>query len=102
MKRKHITHVLVACGLFLVSVTACTKSSDDAKDDDDAQIREALVRESIANYPGKCPCPASEDGAGRRCGERSAYQSKGGDRRPLCYPSDVTRKMIEEYREKAN
>lgn len=55
----------------------------------DAQVKQRLIRESIASYPGSCPCPYSTDRAGRRCGARSAYSRPGGYA-PLCYPSDVT------------
>src|SRR5687768_6179326 len=63
----------------------------------DAEIRELLIRQSIATYPGNCPCPYASDRAGRRCGGRSAY-SKPGGRTPLCYPGDITDHMIEQYR----
>ena len=55
----------------------------------DAQIRREIVRQSIAAYPGNCPCPYNTDRAGRRCGGRSAYSRPGGHS-PRCYPSDVT------------
>lgn len=63
----------------------------------DAQIRQALVRQSIANYSGSCPCPYSTDRAGRRCGGRSAYSRPGGAA-PLCYPSDVSAAQVAAYR----
>jgi hypothetical protein len=63
----------------------------------DAQIREMLIRQSIAMYSGNCPCPFSRDRAARLCGGRSAY-SKPGGRNPICYPSDVTDEMIRTYR----
>lgn len=63
----------------------------------DAAIRERIVRESIASYPGNCPCPYNTDRAGRRCGRRSAYSRPGGSA-PFCYASDVTRADVEEYR----
>jgi hypothetical protein len=59
----------------------------------DAQIRQRLIRQSIAAYSGSCPCPYSSDRAGRRCGARSAYSRPGGAA-PLCYPSDVTPAML--------
>ena len=59
----------------------------------DAQIRQRLIRQSIAAYPGNCPCPYSTDRGGRRCGGRSAYSRPGGAA-PLCYPRDVTPAMI--------
>jgi len=64
----------------------------------DEEIRQILIRESIAGYSGNCPCPYSTDRAGRRCGERSAY-SRGGGSTLLCYESDVTQKMVDDYRE---
>jgi hypothetical protein len=49
----------------------------------DAEIRRLLVSESIASYPGRCPCPYFVDRAGRMCGARSAYSRPGGAS-PLC------------------
>jgi len=63
----------------------------------DAQIRERLIRESIARYPGNCPCPYNVDRAGRRCGARSAYSKQGGYT-PLCFAEDVTSEMIDAFR----
>ena len=48
-----------------------------------------LIQESIANYPGKCPCPYSIKSNGKKCGKNSAY-SKPGGYEPLCYFSDIT------------
>ena len=47
-----------------------------------------MIKESIANYPGKCPCPYSIMSNGQKCGKRSAY-SKPGGYEPLCYISDI-------------
>jgi hypothetical protein len=63
----------------------------------DAQIKQRLIRQSIASYPGSCPCPYNTDRAGRRCGARSAYSRPGGYA-PLCYPADVTPAMVREAR----
>jgi hypothetical protein len=52
-----------------------------------AQVQR-MIRESIASYPGSCPCPYSADRGGRRCGGRSAW-SRGGGRAPICFASDV-------------
>ena len=54
----------------------------------DSEIRRYLITESLAAYPGNCPCPNSLDHAGRQCGRRSAY-SKAGGYSPLCYPRDI-------------
>jgi len=33
---------------------------------DEGEIRQLLIRQSIASYPGNCPCPDNFDRAGRR------------------------------------
>lgn len=63
----------------------------------DAQIRQRLIRESIASYPSSCPCPYSVDRGGRRCGGRSAYSRPGGYA-PLCYPADVSAEDVRRAR----
>lgn len=64
-----------------------------------AAIREAIVAESIASYPGKCPCPNDTMSNGRRCGGNSAHSRGAGDA-PLCYPEDVSDESVEAYRTK--
>jgi hypothetical protein len=64
----------------------------------DAQVRSILIEESIAAYPGNCPCPYSTARNGTRCGRRSAYSREGGAE-PLCYPKDVSDSMVKEYRD---
>lgn len=63
----------------------------------DAEIRQEIIKRSIAAYKGSCPCPYNVDRAGRTCGARSAY-SKAGGASPLCYERDVTQKMVDDYR----
>ena len=50
-----------------------------------------MIQESIAQYPGECPCTYSIMSNGGQCGKRSAY-SKPGGYEPLCYVSDFTDK----------
>ena len=38
-----------------------------------AKSSEEMIKESIANYPGKCPCPYSIMSNGKKCEKRSAY-----------------------------
>lgn len=64
----------------------------------DAQIRKAVIRESIAEYPGSCPCPYNADRRGHSCGRRSAY-SRAGGYGPKCYAQDVTSENVRSYRE---
>lgn len=63
----------------------------------DGQVRQRMIRESLAAYPGPCPCPYNVMRNGRACGGRSAYSRPGGYS-PLCYPSDISDRMVEEYR----
>jgi len=65
----------------------------------DAQIKQQIIKESIAAYKGSCPCPYSTDRAGKNCGGRSAY-SKPGGASPICYDKDVTQKMVDDYRKR--
>jgi hypothetical protein len=75
-------------------------SSAQGKDQpSDAQVRKILIAESRDAYSGNCPCPYDVDRAGRRCGKRSAYSRPGGEA-PLCYDHDVTKEMIEAYRQR--
>lgn len=41
------------------------------------QIKQDIIRQSIASYSGSCPCPYNADRAGRSCGRRSAYSRPG-------------------------
>lgn len=63
----------------------------------DAQVKQQIIKDSIANYPGNCPCPYNTDRAGRSCGKRSAYSRPGGYT-PQCYPKDVTKAMVAEWK----
>ena len=61
-----------------------------------ADARREIIRQSIAAYPGSCPCPYNSDRAGRRCGGRSAW-SKPGGYKPVCYDSDVTQSRLDTH-----
>ena len=63
----------------------------------DSEIRAEIVKQSVANYKGSCPCPYSTHPDGTQCGYRSAFH-KGAAEKPLCYEINVTLKMIDEYR----
>lgn len=67
------------------------------KDLTSAQIALILMTQSQSRYSGSCPCPYYTDRAGRRCGGRSAYSRPGGAS-PLCYTSDVSMAMVEQFR----
>src|SRR5258708_10566969 len=91
------------CGAvtFLMCVTLAAISPTHAAPPDQKKstedIKQAIIRESIAAYPGTCPCPYNVARNGSSCGRRSAYSRPGGYA-PICYPSDVTDEMVEKYR----
>jgi len=64
----------------------------------DAEVRQRIIRESIAAYPGPCACPYSVMRNGRSCGGRSAYSRPGGYA-PICYPRDVTQEQVAAWRQ---
>lgn len=59
-------------------------------------LKDRLIAESIARYPGNCPCPYNRDARGRNCGKRSAWNKPGGYS-PLCFPGDVTADLVREF-----
>lgn len=63
----------------------------------DAEVRRAIIQQSLASYPGTCPCPYNVMRNGRACGGRSAYSRPGGYS-PVCYERDVTPAMMQSYR----
>jgi hypothetical protein len=77
----------------LAAMMAAATFATDASAQSDAAIKQRIIRQSIASYPGSCPCPYNVDRGGRRCGARSAYSRPGGYA-PLCYASDVTPAMV--------
>lgn len=82
--------------LVLLAATGCA-IAQRAQPMTTEQIKNELIRESIASYPGNCPCPYNAARNGSSCGRRSAYSRPGGYA-PVCYPSDVTDQMVESYR----
>jgi len=96
---KHIATVkyFKAVMVFCLCVGFLTPSVFAASSKTDKEIIQILIRESIAQYNGVCPCPYSINRGGRKCGRSSAY-SKPGGAEPLCYDTDVTEEMIARYR----
>ncbi len=85
--------------LAAIAVFTLTASVADAKPapKTDAQVRQEMIRDSIASYPGNCPCPYNTARNGSSCGGRSAY-SRGGGYAPLCYASDISKADVDRYR----
>lgn len=93
MKKIGVSFVAALAVLCALSVYA-----KDTKIPDSA-IVQLLIDDSIAAYSGNCPCPYNAMRNGRSCGKRSAY-SKPGGYAPLCYKEDVTKAMVQEYRQR--
>ena len=83
--------------LIAAAIAALAISSQAEARESDAQVRQRLIRESIAAYSGNCPCPYNTDRAGRSCGRRSAW-SRAGGHAPLCYADDISQDMVERNR----
>jgi hypothetical protein len=72
--------------------------SADARDHlSDAQVKQRIIKASISEYPGNCPCPYNSASNGSRCGRRSAWDRAGGYA-PMCYASDVTASDVKAWR----
>jgi hypothetical protein len=66
----------------------------------DAQVRDAIIKESVAAYLATghpCACPYNLARNGSQCGGRSAYSRPGGAE-PLCYPRDVSDGMVADWK----
>jgi endonuclease YncB( thermonuclease family) len=95
------TRVVTDQGAGWVSSAYLSDNQPAAPQQSDAQIRRAIMEQSLTYYSGRCPCPYNVDRAGRRCGGRSAYSRPGGAS-PLCYPSDVSDAQVQAFRSRTN
>ncbi|AYA69357.1 hypothetical protein CDG62_14080 [Acinetobacter sp. WCHA55] len=66
----------------------------------DEAIKQKIIQQSIQAYSENCPCPYNTARNGSRCGKRSAYNRVGGAA-PLCYPEDVSDRMVKEFKGRA-
>ena len=85
--------VMILSGL-MSSETALAKTSRLS----DEQVKQQIIEESIASYPGVCACPFNSARNGSSCGKRSAW-SKAGGYSPVCYTKEVTRDMVAQWRQ---
>ena len=95
-RRRNLLKMLTVIVSLVMSISFA--GAAQKRPNNDTQIKKAIIKESIEQYPGNCPCPYSTARNGSRCGKRSAY-SKPGGYAPICYESDVTQDMIREWRE---
>lgn len=85
--------LLTLSAALLISTNVSAKGNATSE----AAIKERIIKESIESYPGNCPCPYNTARNGSRCGKRSAY-SRAGGYETICYPEDVTKEMIRDYK----
>lgn len=90
-------HFIFTSCLMVMSLLWAESSVAKALRQTDDQIRQLIIEDSIASYPGVCACPFNSARNGSNCGKRSAW-SKPGGYSPLCYKKDVSREMVEEWR----
>ncbi len=93
MKTRNI-NISMAMAITLLFVGAAEAKSTKQTDD---QIRQLIIEDSIASYPGVCACPFNSARNGSSCGRRSAWSKQGGFA-PICYKKEVSREMVDEWR----
>lgn len=81
--------------LLLLSFAAVPALSERRAPAGERQLKQQIIDESIASYPGNCPCPYNVMRNGRSCGGRSAWSRQGGHA-PICYEREVTQEMVRE------
>lgn len=65
----------------------------------DTHIRQKIMQQSQAPYAGRCVCPyQTRDTSGHSCKHRHEVITTSP--RPICYPTQVTRAMIEDWRKR--
>jgi len=93
-----MTKVEISFIAALALLSAFTVSAKETRLTE-AAVAQLIIEESISSYPGNCPCPYNSARNGSRCGKRSAYNRAGGYS-PLCFKEDVSKDMVQEYRER--
>jgi hypothetical protein len=93
-RRLRVAGVVAALGFL----SACAAAAREPLSD--AQIRHAIIQESIARYQAtghSCACPYNLARNGSNCGGRSAHSRPGGAE-PFCFPEDVRDGMVAAWR----
>lgn len=89
---KIVVSLVMAISIFWVGASEAktSKQSDD-------EIRQLIIEDSIASYPGVCACPFNAARNGSSCGRRSAWSKQGGYA-PVCYKKEVSKEMVDDWR----
>jgi hypothetical protein len=89
---KIVVSLVMAMSLFWAGA-ADAKTATQTDD----QIRQLIIEDSIASYPGVCACPFNAARNGSSCGGRSAWSKQGGYA-PICYKKEIPKEMVDEWR----
>jgi hypothetical protein len=81
--------------ILLLFVSSFAYSDNSSMSDE--EIIQVIIYKSTATHRGNCACPYNRTTNGSKCGRRSAYSRPGGYQ-PMCYPRDVPKELIEEFR----
>lgn len=92
---------LLIVSLFLAGLSSSAGVQAKNTRLSDEQVKQQIIEESIASYPGTCACPFNTARNGSSCGRRSAW-SKAGGYAPICYKKEVTKEMIAQWRQSNN
>ena len=83
----------MTCRLYCAVISLAVAFSVQAHGDEAAAreqtVKRQIIEESIASYPGRCPCPYNVTRNGNACGGRSAWSRQGGYA-PICYEREIT------------
>ncbi|MYM00357.1 hypothetical protein GR702_21710 [Novosphingobium sp. FGD1] len=88
---------LTVFAAFAAATIAFTAPAVARAPQSDAEIKQRIIKQSIASYPGNCACPYNSASNGSRCGGRSAW-NRGGGYAPMCFPKDVSAAAVKAYR----
>jgi len=89
--------IVVSLAMTMTLLWAGAIEAKTTKQTDD-QIRQLIIEDSIASYPGVCACPFNATRNGSSCGGRSAWSKQGGYS-PVCYKKEVSKEMVKEWRD---
>ena len=84
--------------LLFIGLTLTFAADAKQTTQSDEAIKQKIIQQSIQTYSGNCPYNTARNGS--RCGKRSAYNRVGGAA-PLCYPEDVSDRMVKEFKGRA-
>ena len=84
--------------LLFIGLTLTFAADAKQATQSDEAIKKEIIQQSIQTYSGNCPYNTARNGS--RCGKRSAYNRVGGAA-PLCYPEDVSDRMVKEFKGRA-